>query len=68
MKHKKGDWVKVTLRRLDGPDAQWTGKIIEATRDYAVAECRTSSGPQTFVASEDTFGQVFFEKKQWGRR
>jgi hypothetical protein len=54
MKFNVGNWVEVTRQRVGGPDVQLVGKVIEATRDYAVAECRTSEGTVRFTYSEDT--------------
>lgn len=68
MKFNVGNWVEVTVRRFDGPDLQRVGKIVEATRDYAVAECRTEDGPIRFTMSE---GYVHFRRMtnaDWQRR
>lgn len=54
MKFNTGNWVIVNRRREGAPDMELIGKVIEATRDYAVAECRTSNGPVRFTYSEDT--------------
>lgn len=64
MKFRVGNWVIVTKRRFDGPDIELKGKVIEATRDYAVAECWSQGSKVRFVMSEDTAGSVFFRKAQ----
>jgi hypothetical protein len=61
----------VTRHRLDGPDAELVGRIIEATPDYAVAECRTPAGPIRVTMSDDTASIVFFRKltqRDWQSR
>ena len=71
MKFPRGAWVEVTVRRLDGPDVQRVGRVVEATSEYAVAECRTAEGSVRFTFSEDTFGYVFFRRltqADWQRR
>jgi hypothetical protein len=71
MKFSTGHWVEVTVRRMEGPEVVLVGKVVEATPDYAVAECRTADGPRRFVMSEDTFGHVFFRRMNqtdWQRR
>jgi hypothetical protein len=67
MKFNVGNWVEVTITRLDGPENVMVGKIIEATPDYAVADCRG----HRFVYSDDTRGHVFFRRMtgaDWQRR
>ena len=66
MKFKAGAWVEVTVRRMEGPDLVTRGKVIEATRDYAIADCAGTR----FTMSDDTFGYVFFRKltgADWAR-
>jgi hypothetical protein len=62
MKFNKGNWVIVTKRYQDGSQVEHRGKVIEATRDYAVAECWTSNGVQRFTLSDDTASIVFFRR------
>ena len=64
MKHKVGSWVIVTKRLMDGPELEMKGKIIEATRDYAVAECWFQGQKLRVTMSDDTQGIVFFRKAQ----
>lgn len=64
MKYGTGTWVEVTVRREGGPDLVLRGKVVEATRDYAVAECRTPHGPKRFTFSDDTTGYVSFRRLQ----
>jgi hypothetical protein len=64
MKHKTGSWVIVTARTCEGPEVELKGKIVEATRDYAIAECWRKEGPIRFTMSDDTAGAVFFRKAQ----
>ena len=71
MKFRIGNWVIVTVRREGGSDLELKGKVVEATRDYAVAECWTQGQKMRFVMSDDTFGHIFFRKAQhsdFGRR
>lgn len=62
MKYKVGNWVIVTKRICEGPDVEMKGKIVEATRDYAVAECWSAEGPIRFTMSEDTASIVSFRR------
>ena len=64
MKYNTGNWVEVTVRREGAPESAFRGKIIEATPDYAVAECRTPSGLMRFTMSDDTFGHIWFRRLQ----
>ena len=67
MKFNVGNWVEVTVHRLDGPDLVSRGKVVEATRDYATADCAGSR----FTMSDDTQGYVFMRKltsADWKRR
>ena len=64
MKYKVGNWVIVTKRLMEGPEIELKGKIIEATPDYAVAECWTAGQKIRFTLSEDTASIVFFRKAQ----
>ena len=64
MKFKVGTWVMVTRRSCGGPDLETLGKIVAATRDYAVAECWTRGQKIRFTLSEDTEGIVFFRRAQ----
>lgn len=60
-----GCWVDVTVRRWGGPDLVMRGKVVEATRDYAIAECRKRDGGTIrFTSSEDTELSVSFRKLQ----
>jgi hypothetical protein len=71
MKFKVGHWVIVTKRRLDGPDMEMVGKVIEATPDYAVAQCGRGDQAMTVTLSEDTASIVFFRRmtqRDWNRR
>ena len=71
MKFNTGTWVEVTRRYEGRGDEKFVGKVIEATPDYAVAECRTASGPVRFTMSDDTFGIVSFRRmnnNDWRRR
>ena len=67
MKFNIGNWVEVTVTRLDGPAFVGIGKIVEATRDYAVADVRGSR----FTFCEATTGYVFFRRMtqaDWAKR
>ena len=67
MKFNEGTWVEVTVRREGAPDVQKVGKVVEATRDYAVADC----GGMRFTYSDDTFGHVHFRsmtRNDWANR
>jgi hypothetical protein len=67
MRFSVGNWVEVTIRRMDGPELVKVGKVVEATRDYAVADC----GGTRFTMSDDTQGYVFFRRMtgvDWARR
>ena len=71
MKFNVGDWVIVTRRRFEGHDVELVGKVVEATRDYAVAECRTADGPVRFTSSEDTFAITSMRRmtgRDWAAR
>lgn len=54
LKFQTGDWVIVTLRNPGRPERELKGKIVEADRDHAVAECWTREGTKRFTFSEDT--------------
>jgi hypothetical protein len=58
MKFSVGNWVEVTVTRLDGPTLVKIGKIVEATRDYAVADCAGTR----FTFCDDTQSYVFFRR------
>ena len=62
MKFRIGNWVIVTRRRMEGPDLELKGKVIEATPDYAVAECWFQGEKIRFTMSDDTQGLVHFRK------
>lgn len=58
MRFNVGNWVEVTVRRFEGPELVRVGKIVEATRDYAIADC----GGVRFTLSDDTQGYVWFRR------
>lgn len=62
MKFNVGNWVEVTRRYEGRGDMQFVGKVIEATPDYAVAECRTAEGTVRFTYSDDTFDTTWFRR------
>lgn len=64
LRYPVGAWVKVHARRFDSPDIVLVGKVVEATRDYAIAECRTPEGSVRFTMSEDTASAVSFSRMQ----
>ena len=67
MKYKVGNWVIVTKRLMDGPEVEMKGKVVEATRDYAVAECWYQGQVLKVTMSEDTQGIVFFRRMDFRR-
>lgn len=62
LRYNVGQWVEVTVRRLDGHDLQYVGKITAADHDHAVATCRTVTGDREFVWSDDTDGHILMRR------
>jgi hypothetical protein len=64
------DWVEVTAHREGGPDLQLIGRIVETTRDYAIAECRTRDGSLRFKWDGDIRGVNFrrMNNNDWAKR
>lgn len=70
MKHPVGQWVEVTAHREGAPDLVLRGRIVEATSDYALAECRTPSGTVRFVYDAGSAGHLYFRNltgRDWAR-
>jgi hypothetical protein len=62
LKFNVGQWVEVSAHREGAEDLVLIGKITAATRDYAVATCRTRSGNLEFTYSDDTAGHIYFRR------
>jgi hypothetical protein len=62
LKYRVGQWVEVTVKR-EGVPLVLIGKVTEATRDFAIATCRTSTGDQRFTYSDDTEGFIVFDDR-----
>jgi hypothetical protein len=71
MKFETGEWVRITRRRLDGPDLECLGKVVEASRDSVTAEALLQGRMIRFTMSSDTEGLVWFSlmtQKDWADR